>query len=199
MKPGPKPRPRPKCKVDICERPSRAGGMCNAHFARFRRSGDPAGFQIMRDSKPGKCSIEGCSRKYSAKGLCNTHAERLRRNGSIIPLRVHRPHGQGGIVGGYLIFQKTINGRKRCIRRCRLVMEQMIGRKLLRTETVHHRNGDKLDDRPENLELWASVHPKGQRICDLVEFAESILRNYGALREAGDIAINRNSDGSLVA
>ncbi len=36
----------------------------------------------------------------------------------------------------------------------RLVMAQMIGRLLDRSEVVHHRNHDPLDNRPANLELW---------------------------------------------
>lgn len=63
-------------------------------------------------------------------------------------------------------------------RRCRAVMEQKLGRKLIPSETVHHRNGNKTDDRPSNLELWISVHPKGQRVSDLVKFARAILRRY---------------------
>lgn len=35
----------------------------------------------------------------------------------------------------------------------RLVMEQMVGRRLTRQEVVHHRNHNKLDNRPENLVL----------------------------------------------
>lgn len=60
----------------------------------------------------------------------------------------------------------------------RAVMEQLIGRYLDNNETVHHRNGVKNDNRPENLELWASKHPSGQRVCDLVAWAKQIIRQY---------------------
>jgi hypothetical protein len=58
------------------------------------------------------------------------------------------------------------------------VMSQIIGRPLTKDETVHHKNGIKADNTPENLELWASRHPKGQRISDLVAWAKEILRKY---------------------
>ena len=70
-----------------------------------------------------------------------------------------------------------VEGRTMCEHRH--VMEKMIGRPLFPEETVHHKNGDRQDNRPENLELWSSRNPKGQRIQDKVAYAKEILSLYG--------------------
>ena len=61
----------------------------------------------------------------------------------------------------------------------RVVMEEMIGRYLLPHENVHHKNGNRQDNRPDNLELWIKKQPQGQRVEDLVTFAKEILELYG--------------------
>src|SRR5208282_666921 len=62
----------------------------------------------------------------------------------------------------------------------RLVMETKIGRKLFEFENVHHINGQKLDNRLENLEIWNKKHPSGQRIPDKVAHAVETLSLYPA-------------------
>jgi hypothetical protein len=59
-----------------------------------------------------------------------------------------------------------------------IVMERMLGRRLLPLEEVHHKNNIRSDNRPENLELWSRSQPAGARVSDLVEWAREILSMY---------------------
>ncbi len=86
----------------------------------------------------------------------------------------HAPRWLGGRIqrNGYvLVYQPehpTVVGSARIyVAEHRLVMEKMIGRYLKPQETVHHKNGIRDDNRPENLELWAKSHPPGQRVSDI--------------------------------
>lgn len=132
--------------------------------------------------RSGTCAIEGCVNTQLAKKLCATHYTRLRKYGDVsahVPVRPQRKRGEGNIHNGYKRLYNSDACGPTLIFEHVLVMQEVVGRQLRKGETVHHKNGDRLDNRPENLELWVDRgQHQGQRVSDRIEDALLLLGNY---------------------
>ena len=158
--------------------------------------------QLLNVARPRICAL--CAREFEPSSnhkLCPACRQKVRRDycgcGELKTRRARtclacraeagssNGNWRGGTVkhrAGYVLRRvpahpkaKTANGY---ILEHVLVMEELLERCLIDGENVHHKNGVKDDNRPENLELWIRPQPSGMRASDAVAWAREILARY---------------------
>lgn len=159
------------CNIENCNNKVVGRNLCNKHYKRFLRHGDPHITKKAHGIE--KCTYEQCDREYYGLGYCSMHYERFKKYGDPSYTKLKREYYNDR---GYRFIQDPET--KKWMAEHRLVMQKFLGRKLYPHENVHHLNGDRIDNRIENLELWSKYQPYGQRVEDKVKYAIEILEQY---------------------
>ncbi len=153
------------CDRAACDKLVFADGLCRSHYDKRRR------WEILKAERDSRlCGVDQCGRPAWSKNYCTMHYNRWKATGDPGPVGRRRGLAGSGHVSkaGYRSLPAEKGRKGRRVLEHRAIAERLLGRPLEPWENVHHKNGVRSDNRPENLELWVKPQPAGQRPEDLV-------------------------------
>lgn len=166
------------CTVSDCGRRLLAKGYCSTHYRWLKEGKDFSQPVRAIGQTTDCCSVPNCDNESTGNGYCRRCNKRWRTWGPVQPIV-----NKISLIdsSGYERWSKhhPLNSSGKIRYAHHVVMENHLGRPLMDGENVHHINGDRSDNRLENLELWNTSQPSGQRVVDKVAWAREILRLYG--------------------
>lgn len=197
-----------QCSVPGCRQVVRCRELCQSHYYWQRRHPNEdvlkSDFTPKSDRNP-ICAIESCNDPIYGKGYCRRHWNRIYTKAKVAidsPFRntiSENEEKRSKLSNGYVEVIFYFQGKRKRMMEHRLVMERHLGRELLPHETVHHKNGIRDDNRIENLELWSTGQPAGQRVLDKLAWAREIIALYATDEESGKLGDGRQGAHAVTA
>lgn len=175
--------PEQQCSFSSCEKlvVVKSYGLCDGHYRQQHRGAELTPLKQWASPRTG-CDYPGCTNVHNAKGFCGGHYQQFLSGVELSDLQRYGPGKWGPwkpLKSGYVARQRRIGGINESQLQHRVVMEEYLNRPLLAHENVHHMNGQRDDNRIENLELWSRAQPSGQRVEDKISWMIEFLSDYG--------------------
>lgn len=73
-----------KCRIENCKELTVGQKLCNAHYRRLRKWGDPRPDVPLKMSGKKGCKVKSCIRPYEGKGFCRLHRRRFKKHGDAL-------------------------------------------------------------------------------------------------------------------
>lgn len=172
------------CAVPTCDKPRASRGWCQGHYLRWKVHGDvdadrPLG--VKRPQGSIQCSVENetgrCANSARARGWCQGHYQRWKKNGTPGAVALRRPQYRSVMSNGYVRVwcpgHPMANSDGYALEHRKVAYD--VGLAVASGDHVHHINGNKRDNRPENLE----VKRAGDHHRDHIAEAGFVVNQYG--------------------
>lgn len=150
---------------------------CFIHYGR-NLNGTNMDKPFITHNKGLVCKNPDCTKPAHAKGFCKNCHKKFIKYGDA---QYKKPIQKRLTSNGYVAWHEPENIHSMSdgnVLEHRYIIGEEIGRRLTREENVHHKDGNRTNNDRDNLELWNTSQPPGQRIEDKLKWAREIIKMY---------------------